>query len=193
MLLLPQPVVAEGSIRLGILKACCIVIQSQHYYRCRGLDPIGDTESKAVVRGTWTAVQVAEGSIRLGILKEDWWRTSAIAACVAEGSIRLGILKVYRVEAEGPAPLRCRGLDPIGDTESSIRRPAGQPTFVVAEGSIRLGILKAVYDDIVLWMQKEGCRGLDPIGDTESRLGHRLWLHGVGCRGLDPIGDTERP
>ena len=39
----------------------------------------------------------------------------------------------------------CRGLDPIGDTESAT-----------------VGLQERLND---------GCRGLDPIGDTESRQG----------------------
>ena len=60
----------------------------------------------------------------------------------------------------------CRGLDPIGDTES-----------LSEEGP----------DTIARW----SCRGLDPIGDTESKGGGFRRNLPQGCRGLDPIGDTE--
>mgnify|MGYP000105988662 CR=1 FL=1 len=86
--------VAEGSIRLGILKerpAAGWVVSA--VASCRGLDPIGDTESGCDAWGRHYGQGVAEGSIRLGILKDF------SPDCVNRG-------------ISG-----CRGLDPIGDTE----------------------------------------------------------------------------
>ena len=60
---------------------------------CRGLDPIGDTESPSAPDGTPHYSSVAEGSIRLGILKGNPRSAVARHGVVAEGSIRLGILK----------------------------------------------------------------------------------------------------
>ena len=91
--------VAEGSIRLGILKAK----SSENSLTSRPL--------------------VAEGSIRLGILKESPLVRSARLSDVAEGSIRLGILKVNPDGCVGAAQVGCRGLDPIGDTERPITPP----------------------------------------------------------------------
>ena len=65
--------VAEGSIRLGILKVS---------------ERAKDTRSPCAV---------AEGSIRLGILKVNVSCSSLGTSRVAEGSIRLGILKVQLV------------------------------------------------------------------------------------------------
>ena len=42
--------VAEGSIRLGILKDSEAVMGIGQEYRCRGLDPIGDTESQCICK-----------------------------------------------------------------------------------------------------------------------------------------------
>ena len=85
--------VAEGSIRLGILKVTGGQPISSQALCCRGLDPIGDTERPSVDTFGSKASSVAEGSIRLGILK---------AAIPATASRSL---------------TSCRGLDPIGDTE----------------------------------------------------------------------------
>ena len=135
--------VAEGSIRLGILKALTVVpISASASMSCRGLDPIGDTERHALPTCRVVALSVAEGSIRLGILKDA---CSARLGCslhpVAEGSIRLGILKVVT------GGHRMIGLS-------------------VAEGSIRLGILKG-WPPYRRYVGFASCRGLDPIGDTE--------------------------
>ena len=65
-------------------------------------------------------------------------------------------------------PTGCRGLDPIGDTESEQLAVLVHGLRQVAEGSIRLGILK-VAENILIGLACASCRGLDPIGDTESR------------------------
>ena len=65
-----------------------------------------------------------------------------MAEPVAEGSIRLGILKVIAGLDQVVRPAGCRGLDPIGDTES--------------------------WMDVLFPGAPSSCRGLDPIGDTES-------------------------
>ena len=111
---------------------------------------------------------VAEGSIRLGILKApSCFNTVTYTRRVAEGSIRLGILKDWRKAQLLIMRLSCRGLDPIGDTES--------------------------LEDYRFLCVTTSCRGLDPIGDTESRAEVAVFAD-TGCeccRGLDPIGDTE--
>ena len=96
--------VAEGSIRLGILK---VIVR-----------PFG-----------LPCVSVAEGSIRLGILKDVYTLEIVCSLSVAEGSIRLGILKDYlHVNVQVVTVTGCRGLDPIGDTESW--RPAPCPVVL---------------------------------------------------------------
>ena len=96
--------------------------------------------------GSSLDVTVAEGSIRLGILKaEVAYSERGFLRSVAEGSIRLGILKDHRLEVRVEGSDCCRGLDPIGDTES---RCLQRPQFHAA-----------------------CCRGLDPIGDTERGAG----------------------
>ena len=67
---MPDALVAEGSIRLGILKAGMEMGQLYALLGCRGLDPIGDTERHQRSQCPNAPDTVAEGSIRLGILKE---------------------------------------------------------------------------------------------------------------------------
>ena len=117
------PAVAEGSIRLGILKVCESQLWDRQPPGCRGLDPIGDTESRRHLPRNGDRRGVAEGSIRLGILKAVRPADRRDHRAVAEGSIRLGILKAMDLScANGQIP-GCRGLDPIGDTER-IRKAA---------------------------------------------------------------------
>ena len=61
--------VAEGSIRLGILKGAKAAGAMTIAKSCRGLDPIGDTERFVSSFSSMRLFRVAEGSIRLGILK----------------------------------------------------------------------------------------------------------------------------
>ena len=117
--------VAEGSIRLGILKAVGLLNSAWQVKSCRGLDPIGDTERAAFFVELAEISAVAEGSIRLGILKESGLREDL--------SQRVG----------------CRGLDPIGDTESSAWPAARSTSGTVVEGSIRLGILKVCHRTVI--------------------------------------------
>ena len=114
--------VAEGSIRLGILKVRQSKCVSASFIGCRGLDPIGDTE-----RGLE--------------------RAESRAAVSCRGLDPIGDTERLQRDSMYIRRISCRGLDPIGDTESLTHLHAASHTEDVAEGSIRLGILKVDFRD----------------------------------------------